>query len=146
AVCQQLDDGEVRSAQSDGSAQAARQWRQAACLPAGRDGSLLQGGEGIAQRGRRDQCELQESAGVADRVLEQWIPVVPGRGSWLRQLHGASLAELIAPITCRRKRKTRSESSGFLAGSSWLLRFCRRTKIKRWKLDLRHVDPDLAQI
>ena len=57
---QQLDDGEIRSGQSCGAAQTARGWRQAARVPGDRDGSLLQGGQGIAQRSLGDQCRFQE--------------------------------------------------------------------------------------
>ena len=46
--------------QSSGAAQAACQRRQAACLFAADHGGLLQGGKGIAQRGRCEQRELQE--------------------------------------------------------------------------------------
>ena len=52
---QQLDDGEVRSGQSAGAAQAARQRRQAACVLAADHGSLLQGDQGAARRSRREQ-------------------------------------------------------------------------------------------
>ena len=51
----------------------------------------------------------------ADRVLEQRLPVVPGRRSRLRQLHGASLAELIAAGQSETSEKPRSESSGVFA-------------------------------
>jgi len=57
---QQLDDGQIRCAKSDGAAQAAGERRQVARFPATGDGSVLQGGEGIAQRGLGDECELQE--------------------------------------------------------------------------------------
>ncbi len=52
----------------------------------------------------------------AELFLEQRLSVVPGRGSRLRQLHGASRAELIAAIESSRNtqatKKPRSESSG----------------------------------
>ena len=48
------------SGQSAGAAEAARERHQAARLLAADHGSLLQGGEGIAQRGLGDQCGLQE--------------------------------------------------------------------------------------
>src|SRR5579863_8164173 len=45
---QQLDDGEIRRAESDGAAQAACERHQAASVPGAGDGSVFQGGEGIA--------------------------------------------------------------------------------------------------
>ena len=57
---QQLDDGEVRPVQSCRAPQAARQRHQAACLLAADYGGFLEGREGIAQRGRRDQRRFQE--------------------------------------------------------------------------------------
>ena len=94
---QQLDDGQIRRRESDGAAQAARRRHQAACLLAADHGSELQGGQGTAQRGRRDQRQFQEGLRVDDCLLEQRLSMVPGRRGRLRQLHGASLAELIAP-------------------------------------------------
>ena len=58
--------------------------------------------------------ELQEGAGIADRLHEQRLPVVPGRGNRLRQLHGASLQGLIGPLTIRRTKNPGAKAPGFL--------------------------------
>ena len=94
--CQQLDDGEVRPAQSAGVEEIARRRHQAACLLAGDHAGLPQGYQGIVRRNFGDQSELQEGPGVDERVHDQRIPVVPGRRTRLRQLHGAQPAGLIA--------------------------------------------------
>jgi TRAP-type mannitol/chloroaromatic compound transport system substrate-binding protein len=57
---QQLDDGEVRSGQSTGAAQADRGRHQASPVLAGHHGSVPQGGKGTARRSRRDQRQFQE--------------------------------------------------------------------------------------
>jgi hypothetical protein len=57
---QQLDDGKIRRGKSHGLEEAARRRHQAARVLAADHGSELQGSEGTARRGRRDQCEFQE--------------------------------------------------------------------------------------
>ena len=57
ALCQHLDDREIRRAQSGGAQASARQRREAARLLAGDHGSLLQGGERTARRNRRRRMQ-----------------------------------------------------------------------------------------
>ncbi len=52
-LCQPVDDGQIRRAQSGSAEAATRQRRQAARVLAGNHGSLLQGGQGAACRDRR---------------------------------------------------------------------------------------------
>src|SRR5439155_18353233 len=114
SLCQQLDDGQVRSGQPSGPAQIARERRQAACVLAADHGCLLQGGKGTAQRSLCNECRLQEGLWVADRFFEQRLSVVPGRRSRLRQLHGASLTELTLSTDVRPTKTSERELRGFL--------------------------------
>ena len=56
-----------------------RRRHQAARVFAGDHAGVPQGDQGIVRRDCGDQSELQENSGVAERVLDQRIPVVPGR-------------------------------------------------------------------
>ena len=67
-----------------------------------------------------DQCGLQEGLESHDCLLEQRLSVVPGRGSRLRQLHGASRAELIA--SGHASTKPRSRAPGFFHATEVQLR------------------------
>src|ERR1700733_6361503 len=104
SLCQQLDDGKIRHRQSDGAAQAAGRWRQAARVLAADHGSKPEGGERTEQRGRRDQRQFQEGLRVHDRLLEQWLPMVPGRRTRLRHLHGAPRTRVIAAASSGAKK------------------------------------------
>src|SRR5947209_20120691 len=74
--------------------------------------------------------------------------MVPGRGSRLRQLHGASRPELIARKfayghSALRKEPPKRELRGFfMSGMLKFLLLRRRPEIERWWLHLRNVDLD----
>ena len=57
--------------------------------------------------------EFQEGLRFADHLLEQRISVVPGRGSRLRQFHGAPLTELRFYIINRQSEKPGAIAPGF---------------------------------
>src|SRR6185369_4357705 len=124
-VRQQLDDGQIRSAQSAVAEEVAGGRHQAAQLLAADHAGLPEGDQGIVRRDLSDQSELQEGAGLDEQLHDQRIPVVPGRRAWLRQLHGAQSAELIS-ITADRhhKRKPRSESPGVFCFEDATCRYC----------------------
>ena len=115
---QQLDDGEVRPGQSTGAAKLlAGGTKLHAFSPAIMEACLKAAKELHAET-VGDQSELQEGAGIAERFPEQRLPVVPGRRTRLRQLHGAQSAGLIDRRYCQRKTPRSFRSGVFcFAGS-----------------------------
>ena len=97
--------------------QLARRRHQAACLLAGDHGGLPQGGEGSVRRNGGGQSELQEGAGIDERFHDQRIPVVPGRGTRLRQLHGAPLRRADRLATHSTNKNPGAKAPGFSASS-----------------------------
>src|SRR6185503_2325432 len=107
---------------------------------------LPEGDERIVRRNLGDQSELQEGPGIDEQLHDQRIPVVPGRRARLRQLHGAQSAELIAPPALRQRKTPERKLRGFCSWECDAPLLFWPAEIQRWQFDLRHLDPDLAEV